>query len=200
MLIDNANKQFWTKHGHFCCKHLIFFETNRLTSGADIPAYFLTCKRGIFIIFLICSTTSQTAKSPRRSELNLLVPHSLACNPIFGGVVRYPCIQRAGSTRQHCARLCSMVTRRGLYEQPRKGCWRSLKYYEFQPNNEILQWRTPDCLFFQFFVVNSKMRQLPMNYWFEKLCTRTQKLPLSAQLRHVTTKPQFSTHMMYLKY
>ncbi len=46
--------------------------------------------------------SSQTARAPRRSEagLILLVPHSLACNPVFGHGVKYRCVQRAGSTRQ----------------------------------------------------------------------------------------------------
>ncbi len=30
----------------------------------------------------------------------LLIPHSLACNPVFGRGVKYRCVQRAGSTRQ----------------------------------------------------------------------------------------------------
>ncbi len=35
-----------------------------------------------------------------RSRINLVVPHSLACNPVFGRGVKCRCVQRAGSTRQ----------------------------------------------------------------------------------------------------
>ncbi len=42
------------------------------------------------------------ARVPRRSEagLILLIPHSLASNPVFCGSMKYCCVQRAGSTRQ----------------------------------------------------------------------------------------------------
>ncbi len=44
--------------------------------------------------------SSQTARVPWRSEagLILLVPHSLACNPVFGRGVKYRCMPRAGSS------------------------------------------------------------------------------------------------------
>ncbi len=40
------------------------------------------------------------ARAPRRSKegLILLVPHSLACNVVFGRGMKYRCVQRAGST------------------------------------------------------------------------------------------------------
>ncbi len=61
--------------------------------------------------------------APRRSEagLILLVPHSLANNPVFRSIqsgrgVKYRCAQRAGSTRQYCAQFYSTVARHCLYE------------------------------------------------------------------------------------
>ncbi len=42
------------------------------------------------------------ARAPRRSKAGLIlpVPHSFACNPVFGRGVKYRCIERAGYTRQ----------------------------------------------------------------------------------------------------
>ncbi len=70
----------------------------------------------------------KTTRAPRGSEVGLImtVPHSLTCNPVFGRAVKYRCVQRAGSTRQWCDRFCSTVAKRGQYEWPTRGCWRSL--------------------------------------------------------------------------
>ncbi len=59
---------------------------------------------------------SQMARAPKMSEaeLILLVPNSLAYNPVFGRGAKYHCVRRAGSTRQKCAQSYSTVARHGL--------------------------------------------------------------------------------------
>ncbi len=76
---------------------------------------------------VLCS--SQKSRVPRKSKAGPIVPvlHSLVCNPVFGCGLKYRCVQKARSTRQCCARFCSMGAKRSQGEWPTKGCWQCLK-------------------------------------------------------------------------
>ncbi len=56
--------------------------------------------------------SSQTARAPKRSHagLMLLISHSFACNPLFGSVMKYRCLQNAGFTGQSSFLLFIMKT------------------------------------------------------------------------------------------
>ncbi len=72
--------------------------------------------------------SSQTVRAPRRSEAGFIMPvrHCLVCNPVFGRVVKYRCVQRTGSTWQWCDPFCLTVAKRFQHSWPTKGCWMSL--------------------------------------------------------------------------
>ncbi len=131
-----------------------------------------------FHIKVLMSTCPSCSGKPDRPYW-LLVPHSLACNPVFGRGVKYHCVQRAGSTRQQCARFCSTVARHGLYE-------RMLGAFDNDSIHRILRVRRRDC------VLSVELRQ--------RLClTSISILPVQRRLHwfgHAARRPEgpFPSH------
>ncbi len=72
-------------------------------SGAKLSCLMMSPWRMLTNSSTLARCSSQTGRTLRRSELVLIlfVLHCLACIPVLGRAMKYRCLQRTGSTRQH---------------------------------------------------------------------------------------------------